>query len=390
MRAKLQDLKMAFRIKGSHVIAIAIAAGIALWMVTGEFRLGGRSDSAENMAPIAVREAARDSALFKVRHVPLVSRLRSESILIRGRTKADSVVSIRAETAGILQERLVAKGDRVAKGDLVCRIERGVREAQLAQASAQLAQAQSEYDANSDLKKKGFASQNKLTGLAAALDAAKAGLAAAQQEIERTDIRANADGVVQDPVAEVGDMLSMGATCVTLVNTDPMLFTGQISERDIARISTGMAASVSIISGETVEGNIRYIAPSADPQTRTFMTEIEIDGHSELRDGMTAEARIALASDTAFAVSPSWITLDDDGTIGIRIVNAEDIVEFVKVQIIAQEKDGFWISGPREGDRIITLGQEYVVAGEKVITTLDDRVAAKLAELAEPVAGTQQ
>ena len=41
-----------------------------------------------------------------------------------------------------------------------------------------------------------------------------------------------------------------------------------------------MAASVSIISGETVEGNIRYIAPSADPQTRTFMTEIEIDGRS--------------------------------------------------------------------------------------------------------------
>ncbi len=49
-------------------------------------------------------------------------------------------------------------------------------------------------------------------------------MAAAELELKRTEIRANANGVVQDPIAEVGDMLSMGAACVTLIDTDPMLF----------------------------------------------------------------------------------------------------------------------------------------------------------------------
>jgi multidrug efflux system membrane fusion protein len=381
---------MAFRIKGSHIIAVVIAGGIGLWMATGEIRLGGQSDGENNTVPIAEREAARDSDLFKVRHFPLVSQERSEAILVRGRTMAESIVTVRAETGGILQERLVAKGDHVSPGDVVCRIERGAREAQLAQASAQLVQAETEYNANLDLKKKGFASENMLNALAAALDAAKAGMTAARLEIERTEIKANAVGVVQDPVAEVGDMLSMGGTCITLINTDPMLFTGQVSERDIGKIRTGMKANVAIISGETVEGAIRYIAPSADPQTRTFQIEIEISGQDSLRDGMTAEARISLPAGTAFAISPSWITLGDDGTIGIRIVNSDDVVEFVKVQIVAQEKNGFWVTGPKDGDRIITLGQEYVVAGEKVITTLDERIPAKLAGLAENTAGQNQ
>ncbi len=53
------------------------------------------------------------------------------------------------------------------------------------------------------------------------------------------------------------------------------------------------------------------------------------------------------------------------------------LLNFVPVQIVAQEKNGFWITGPKNGDRIITLGQEYVVAGEKVETAPDERIADK-------------
>lgn len=54
----------------------------------------------------------------------------------------------------------------------------------------------------------------------------------------------------------------------------------------------------------------------------------------------------------------------------------DDVVNFVPVNIVAQEKDGFWITGPQDGTRIISLGQEYVVAGEKVNALPDDRLAA--------------
>ena len=94
---------MAFRIKGSHIIAIAMAAGLGYWMFTGEYQIGGKTGTSEQSPPIAQREAERGLELFKIRYVPLQSEQRSERILIRGRTQADAIVTVRAETACVLE-----------------------------------------------------------------------------------------------------------------------------------------------------------------------------------------------------------------------------------------------------------------------------------------------
>jgi len=52
--------------------------------------------------------------------------------------------------------------------------------------------------------------------------------------------------------------------------------------------------------------------------------------------------------------------------LGIKVVDAENIVRFLPVRVIAQTSEGFWIEGPTENVRLITLGQEYVIEGEKV------------------------
>ncbi|MEC9342977.1 MAG: efflux RND transporter periplasmic adaptor subunit, partial [Pseudomonadota bacterium] len=151
------------------------------------------------------------------------------------------------------------------------------------------------------------------------------------------------------------------------LDTDPMLFIGQISERDIGRVKPGMSARVELVSGEKLAGEVRYIAPVADAETRTFLTEIElVDPPVQVRDGLTASAYIELPSMQAFRISPSWVTLADDGEIGVRVVDAEDTVRFVPIRILAQSQKGFWISGPEAGMRVISLGQEFVIDGEKV------------------------
>ena len=68
----------------------------------------------------------------------------------------------------------------------------------------------------------------------------------------------------------------------------------------------------------------------------------------------------------------------------------DDVVEFKPIKILAQEKDGFWITGPKAGERIITLGQEYVVPGEKVVALPDERIAGKLANATNSKTGTAQ
>ena len=364
---------MAFRIKGSLIIAVILASGLAAWMYNGEMIIGGQSESGVAAIPIAEREAAKSAALFKVRYLPVQSEERSQTILIRGRTKADAIVAVRTETSGVLQQRLVSKGQKVSVGDLVCVLDEGTRKVQLSQAKALLVQATSDYKSALKLKEKGLVADNRLNQQKAALDSAKAGFAVAEQELSRIEVKANAAGIVQDPVAEVGDALTSGATCVTLVDTDPMLFTGQVAELEIGKLAIGMAAKIQLVTGEKIAGKVRYLAAAADAQTRTFQIEIELINGSNIRDGMTAQAGIALAPSKAIRISPSWITLSDEGIIGVRTVGADDIVAFVPVEIIAQSKDGFWITGLEDNARIITLGQEYVRTGEKVEAVVDAR-----------------
>ena len=363
---------MAFKLRGSHLIAAAITAAIGGWMVTGELIIGGKAGSAGAAKPIVEREAARSRAVFKVRVKTLQPQQRTAQLLIRGRTQADATISVRAETGGTLQQRMVDKGAHVKPGDLLCIIDQGIRKSNLNQAKALLAQAEADYEAKDELVKKGYSAKTTLRAAKAAMDAATASIEAVKQDLARTEVRASVAGEVTGPMAEAGDNLSPGSLCVTLIDNDPMLFIGQVSERDISRIEVGHKTGVRVVTGEEMIGKITYIAPNADPKTRTFRVEIAMDNsNGKLRDGVTATSVVQLEPTMAFKVKPSWLTLADNGDIGLRGVGSDNKVLFIPVKILSQAKDGMWVSGIEPGTSIITLGHEYVVAGEIVEPVAD-------------------
>jgi len=65
-------------------------------------------------------------------------------------------------------------------------------------------------------------------------------------------------------------------------------------------------------------------------------------------------------------MSPAALTLDDTGVIGVKTVDAQNIVRFHPVQLVSDGLDGIWVAGlPREAT-IITVGQEFVLPGHEV------------------------
>ena len=112
---------------------------------------------------------------------------------------------------------------------------------------------------------------------------------------------------------------------------------------------------------------MRFISPTADPATRTFRVEIEAPNpDGAIRDGITAEIRLATGSAPAHRLSPAVLTLDDRGVLGVRTVGPGEIVRFMPVSILAEGSDGVWVSGLPETVEVITVGQEYVKDGERV------------------------
>ncbi len=302
---------------------------------------------------------------------------------LRGRTKAKSMVSVVPETSGTVTQVHVEKGQQVAQGDLLCTLDRGTRQAAVDQANAALLQAQAaldqarqQYETNRNLREQGLAPANTALQFESAVASAEAQVAAAQSALDnakaewgRTEVVAPVAGVIQDPLATVGSMLGPQAPCATIVELDPMLFVAAIPEARIGLARTGLPAKIKTVTGKELDGTVTFIGQTADEATRTFPVEIEIPNHDgSLRGGITAEATVNLGSAPAHLLPQSVLTLDDEGVLGVRSV-VDGIVEFHPVTIIRDTREGVWVTGLPPSIDIITVGQEYVLAGQRVNAT---------------------
>lgn len=299
---------------------------------------------------------------------------------LRGRTQAKASVTAVAETAGAVDVVHVTKGQRVAVGDKLCTLDQGTRVAAVSQAqagvdqaNAALAQAQLNFDTNADLRKRGLAAANTANAAEVALAQAKAGVSQAvagldnaKAELDRTEITAKVAGLVQDPLAIVGSMLNAGSPCATIVQLDPLIFAGMVPEKHIGLAKLGLAATIKTVTGQSVEGKVTYIASQADNATRAFPVEIEIANPDfAIKDGVTAEATVDIGAAPGHLLPQSVLTLDDDGTLGVRTVE-NGTVAFYPVTIVSDTRQGVWVTGLPASAEVITVGQESVTAGQAV------------------------
>ncbi len=350
------------RIQGSIVIAIAIGAIIFLWMVSGALR--GNNDAANGEGHAGDNT---EQTLMAVRVAEIVSQPRDASLTIRGRTEALRKVVLRSETQGIISNMPVERGATVAEGDIICEIAINDRQARLEEARATLAQRRAEYDAAQELGERGFRSDIQRSAALAAYNAAQAAFRTAEVEVARTQIRAPFDGILDDRQVNVGDFLSPGSACGTVVDQDPFLVVGQVSERDVSSLTIGTRGFARMVDGTEVEGVIRFIGTQADPSTRTFRVELEVTNtDSYLRDGVTSEIIVPVRSVEAHRISPAILSLSEAGEIGVKILDDSNTVRFTRVEIVADDTDGFWVRGLPDVARIIVVGHEYVIDGQRV------------------------
>jgi membrane fusion protein, multidrug efflux system len=373
-------------IRRSYVVAGIIFVVLAAWVASGAMNRSGDTKEASSpetgtaAAATDPKAAATDgkekqaaSAKPSVRVKSITAETRQREITVRGRTEALRKVQLRAETAGKVAAIRADKGTFVKAGQTVCELNVDARTAMLTEARAIRTQRQLEYDASKKLQGKGFRSDTSVAGDLAEYQAAKAQVERMEKELENTKIKSPFDGVVDDRMVNVGDYLSPGQPCALVIDQDPFLVVGQVSEKDVQLIKIGDTGWANLITGERVEGKVRFIAKSSDEATRTFRVELEVaNPEGKIRDGVTAEIHVASATVEAHRITPAILSLDDKGAIGVRIVDAQKRVRFVHVKIVSDGTDGVWVTGLPKTVTIITVGQDYVSAGQEVTIVPED------------------
>ena len=343
-------------------VLTALAVMVGLWIWVGEPLAGQEPARADSPAEAETAERPPVAVVTYVSEARAVD----SSVVLRGRTEAHRLVDLRAETSGLVVSDPKRAGAAVARGDLLCRLDPGPREAALAEARARLAQAEADANAAQTLSERGLAAENSAIASRAALEAAAAAVRVAEIEIERLEIRAPFSGVLETDAAETGALLRVGDVCARVVSLDPIELVGFVSESEVGRLSPGMTAFARLVSGREIRGEIAFVARSADVETRTFRVEIEAPNPGgAVRDGMTAEIMIPLDGARAHLVPQAALTLDDDGRLGVRAVE-DGRARFRPARILREEPRGLWLAGLPETVEIIYVGQEFVADGRAV------------------------
>ena len=364
-----------FKRFNSWFISAGMVVAIAFWLGSGQF-----GDKTEIATSSVVTDAGRSMSKNAVRVRTQSAELVMRTITVNGKTAPARTVELAAETDGRVEHIGADRGASLQRGDIIARLDERDRTARLAQAEATVKQREVEYDGRAKLKSESYVSEAQLQEAVAKLEAAKAELTRARLDLGYMTIRAPFAGALQSRVVEVGDFVKLGDPIAIYVDNRTIIVSANLSEFDAHFVAVGDNAEASLATGEFVRGQIRYVAPVADEATRTFAVELEIDNSDgALRVGGTAQLRIPAEEILAHRVSPSLLTLDDAGNVGVKIINDNGLVEFVVADIAMSSSDAVWLAGLPRTATIITVGQGYVANGSVVAAVPESDVNTAIA-----------
>ena len=312
-------------------------------------------------------EAAKPADPIAVAVMASQARSVAQVFVAEGQATPDRETSIRAEISGEIEEVFVSKGADLEAGDLIAKFKVNQRVDSLERAEEDLRVARRELENAQALLNRGAATADRVSQARASLAAAEADYATAKQSIDDTQLVAPFAGRLDEMNIDVGEFVNAGTDVARIIDVSPLEVVVQVPQQILSTISVGQPAQVRFITGLEVAGKVVFVGASADNETRTFRVEIEVpNDNSAIPSGLSARVTIPTGEAVAHFVSPAILSLDTDGTLGVKIVDGENKVAFHEVEIVRAQNDGIWISGLPDAAQIITVGQGFVSDGEEV------------------------
>lgn len=263
-----------------------------------------------------------------------------------GNITAWQEASVGAEVNGLrLAAVHVNVGDVVRKGQVLAEFARETTQADSLQSRAGLMQAEASFEnakADADrarsIQDSGALSASQVAQYLtqekvarAQFEAARAAFGATEVRLGNTRVLAPDDGVISARGATVGAVVGAGQELFRLVRQNRMEWRGEVTPSEVGRIRTGQKVQVTAATGLEIAGQVRAIAPSADPQTRNILVFVDLPRHADLKAGTFAKGFFDLGQSDALTV-PSQSIVVRDGSNYVFVIDAQNKASQRKVQ----------------------------------------------------------
>ena len=345
--------------RSSYIAALIAIAVLVLWMASGML--------ASNDETNGQSEANEQASLMNVEIIEVSPESMQRTVEIQGQLEPARRLHIRAEIAGVVSKLHVSKGQRVAANDPLMDLTLDGRDTELRQAQAAFTSAVSEEKAAASLRKQGLQSKVQLEQARSQLERARAQLARVELDIANTQLTAPYAGIINALPVEQGELVERGGAVAELVDNTTLKANAQAAQQTIAQLEVGQAVTVSLLTGEELPGEITFISAVANSQTRSFSVEAVVDNPGgRVSAGVSASIQIPIQKVEAVFISPSTLSLGSNGELGVKIVNTDNIVEFVPIKLVSTSLEGAWVTGIAPNSRLVTLGQGFINPGQEV------------------------
>ena len=327
------------------------------------------------------------------------------TLTANGNLAAWQEASVGAEASGLrVSEVLVNVGDRVRRGQVLARFAADTVRAEVAQARASLAEAEAaaaEAANNAErarsLRTTGALSASQINQYLTAektaearVQAARALFEAQQVRLNQTAVRAPDDGVISARTATVGAVVPGGTELFRLIRKGRLEWRAEVTSSELGRLTTGTTAIVTAASGARLEGRVRTIGPTVDPQNRLALVYVDVrplpgPAAGSARAGMFARGEFDLGAQPALTVPQTAVVVREGFSYVFRL-NPDSRVAQVKVQIGRVAGDRLQVlSGLASDARIVASGGSFLNDGD-LVRVVDGAPAAAPAQPAASAA----
>jgi len=357
-------------------LVVLVLAGAA-WFMT-------RSKPHDGAAEPDKKAASAPRPALTVSVAPPETNELNDTLPANGNLAAWQEASIGSESSGLkLADVRVNVGDVVKKGQVLATFSGETVQADVAQARASLAEAKANAaDAANNaqraltLQKTGAMSQQQINQYQTSAQTAKARVEAAQaaldaQQVRRsnTSVVAPDNGVISSRTATVGSVVNPGTELFKLIRQGRLEWRAEVTAAQLGRIAVGVPAVIVGASGAEVEGKVRQVAPTVDPQTRNALVYVDlptIQQNSAIKAGMFAQGTFQLGRSNAVTV-PQQAVVPRDGFNYLLLLQGDSRVKEFKVETGRRVGERVEITTPLpQGAKVVVQGAGFLNDGDLV------------------------
>jgi RND family efflux transporter MFP subunit len=397
--------------KPSAVTIWAIFLGAAVLAVIAFF--AGYIPLRANREVIAAEAHQEQTALPRMKVVPVVRSSRQSGIILPGSIQPITEAPVLARADGYIERRLVDIGDRVKAGQVLAEIDAPELTDQVAQARAAEQQAEAALDQATANVKQGQTDmelarimaersgvlvgrgavarqdddqaqaqyQAKIAALQAlqkAVEVQRANIAAAKSNLARLQrmdeyrgVVAPFDGVITQRNVDVGALVTVGSTMlfrIAQVETLRTYVTVPQSYADSIRPGQPAILTVSNLPGRQFAGSVARSANALDPSSRTLLVEVHVPNQDRLLlPGMYAQVELTSARAQPPLLVPSDAMIMRDNGAQVAVLGPGNLLHLKKIDVGRDYGDRLEVvAGLQEGDRIVSNPGDEAREGLKI------------------------